>query len=995
MGAGDDAAPAGLSVASGGPRARGGPRRAARAGRRRGTAGDRRASRAGAGRRAEPRTNVLARARELLAALERPSLRRVINATGVILHTNLGRAPLAPAAREAVARAAEGYANLELDLATGERGSRHAHVEGLLCELTGAEAAIVVNNGAAAVLLAAAALAGRGAGIVVSRGQLVEIGGGFRIPEVIAQSGARMVEVGTTNRTRLADYERRCARRRPAGAILRVHPSNFRTVGFVEEVSIEALCELGVPVIDDVGSGVLADAAGIPALADEPALKRSIAAGAALVCCSGDKLLGGPQAGLLVGRARRGRRRAPAPAGPGAEDRQALAGRARGDADAVPRSRTGAREIPVLAMLDADEQTLAAERADWREAIGAERRGRPRRRQGRRRRAAAARARGSRGGAADARDPEALMRALRDGDPPVIARIHDGRVLLDPRTLTDEDRGRRRGGAQGAAVDRAEMSPGPLTLGTAGHIDHGKTALIRALTGVDTDRLPEEQRARDLDRARLRRPGAPVGPPAVGDRRPRPRAVRAHDGRRRDRDRPVPDDGRRRRRRDAADARARRGAARRSACRTGVVAVTKTDLADPELALLEAAELLPGRGDRGGVGAHRARARRAARRAGPRGRASAASAGRRRAAAPGCTSTACSRSGERARWSPGRCGRARSQRGDELVLLPAGRRARVRGVQVHDQPLDRAPAGQRVARQPDRHRGRRDRRGDVVVAGGATCGPTYLLDAELEFSRPRARARRPGPGPPRHPRDPGPPGLARRPLLAAPARAAADRRRRATAWWCARSRPPDTLGGGLVLDAHPRKHGPARDLLARLERLARGESRRTTEAGRRRRPATPARAPKTPAPEPLSASALALEERLREAGLEPPIDSELDAADLAALRDAGRAVRVSKALHYHPDALAEIRAPADRARRRPRRRGHARPAARRARHLAQVRPGAARALRLRARSRSAAATSTSCGAARSRERRALRRPPAARSDRRRRRWSARGPGSPR
>src|SRR5262249_12667831 len=151
---------------------------------------------------------LVTRAREVLAELERPSLRRVINATGVILHTNLGRAPLAASAREAVARAAEGYSTLELDLESGERGSRHAHVEGLLCELTGAEAATVVNNGAGAVLLAAAALAGPGRSIVVARGQLVEIGGGFRIPEVIAQSGARLIEVGTTNRTRLGDYER-------------------------------------------------------------------------------------------------------------------------------------------------------------------------------------------------------------------------------------------------------------------------------------------------------------------------------------------------------------------------------------------------------------------------------------------------------------------------------------------------------------------------------------------------------------------------------------------------------------------------------------------------------------------------------------------------------------------------------------------------------------------------------------------------------------------
>ena len=202
--------------------------------------------------------NLLPRARELLAEMERGSLRRVLNATGVILHTNLGRAPLPAAAREAVARAADGYSNLELALDSGERGSRHDHVEGLLCELTGAEAAIAVNNGAGAVLLAAAALAGPGRGIVVARGQLVEIGGGFRIPEVIVQSGARLIEVGTTNRTRLGDYARALESHDDVGAIMRVHQSNFRTVGFVEEVPIEALCELGVPVIDDVGSGWLA-----------------------------------------------------------------------------------------------------------------------------------------------------------------------------------------------------------------------------------------------------------------------------------------------------------------------------------------------------------------------------------------------------------------------------------------------------------------------------------------------------------------------------------------------------------------------------------------------------------------------------------------------------------------------------------------------------------------------------------------------------------------
>ncbi|MGI8586055.1 MAG: L-seryl-tRNA(Sec) selenium transferase, partial [Thermoleophilaceae bacterium] len=240
-------------------------------------------------------------ARARAAAAMRPSLRPVINATGVIVHTNLGRAPLAPAAIEAVTAVAGGYSSLEYDLEAGRRGSRHVHAEDVLRDLTGAEAATVVNNCASAVLLAAAALAERRE-VVVSRGQLIEVGGSFRIPDVVAQSRARLVEVGTTNRTRLADYERAVGD--DTGAILRAHPSNFRALGFTEEVAIEELCRLGeragVPVIDDAGSGALVG--GIPALADEPAVRRSVSAGCALVCFSGDKLLGGPQAGVIVGR---------------------------------------------------------------------------------------------------------------------------------------------------------------------------------------------------------------------------------------------------------------------------------------------------------------------------------------------------------------------------------------------------------------------------------------------------------------------------------------------------------------------------------------------------------------------------------------------------------------------------------------------------------------------------------------------------------------------
>jgi L-seryl-tRNA(Ser) seleniumtransferase len=402
---------------------------------------------------ADPGPDLVSRTREVLAGFDSPSLRRVINATGVIIHTNLGRAPLPEAARTTVMAMADGYSNLELDLDSGRRGSRQAHVEGLLCELTGAEAALAVNNGAAAVLLAAAALAGPGRAIAVSRGQLVEIGGGFRIPEVVAQSGSRLLEVGTTNRTRLSDYERAIgAAQTQVGAILRVHQSNFRTVGFVEEVAIEALCELGVPVIDDVGSGVLADpAAAVPAdlpassipggalaLAQEPALKRSVAAGSAIVCCSGDKLLGGPQAGLMVGRS----------------DAIAAA-RAHPLARAVRIDKLSLaaleatlllyrdperpwREIPALAMLAADEATLVgrAERLARGVGPGAE----------------VVRSSATVGGGAlpllelegpavalADEHPEALVGSLRDGTPPVIARIHDGRVLLDPRTLGDEE----------------------------------------------------------------------------------------------------------------------------------------------------------------------------------------------------------------------------------------------------------------------------------------------------------------------------------------------------------------------------------------------------------------------------------------------------------------------------------------------------------------------------------------------------------------------------
>jgi L-seryl-tRNA(Ser) seleniumtransferase len=358
----------------------------------------------------------------------RPPLRRVLNATGVVVHTNLGRAPLGASARAAVEAAAEGYSNLEFDLATGERGSRHAHVEAVLREVTGAEAALAVNNCAAAVLLAAAALAGPGRDIVVSRGQLIEIGGGFRIPEVVAQAGARLVEVGTTNRTRLGDYAG--ALGDATGAILRAHPSNFRTLGFTEEVEIEALCGLGAPVIDDVGSGVLAD--DMELLAEEPAVCRSVRAGAAVVCFSGDKLLGGPQAGLMVGTrdAVHACRRHPL-ARAVRIDKLSLAALAA--TLAVYRDPQRARaELPVLAMLAAAPDVLEARARRLADACGGE--------------VVASTAKVGGGalpllelpGPAVAIDVK-LASALRAGEPPVVGRIADGRLLLDARTLTDDE----------------------------------------------------------------------------------------------------------------------------------------------------------------------------------------------------------------------------------------------------------------------------------------------------------------------------------------------------------------------------------------------------------------------------------------------------------------------------------------------------------------------------------------------------------------------------
>ncbi|MHB1006211.1 MAG: L-seryl-tRNA(Sec) selenium transferase [Chloroflexota bacterium] len=382
---------------------------------------------------------VLARA----AALWRPSLVPVVNASGVIIHTNLGRAPLSAEALSAMQAVAASYSNLEYELIEGERGSRHAHVSDVLARVTGAEAGMVVNNNAAAVFLALSALA-RGGEVVVSRGQAVEIGGGFRIPDVLGQSGARLVEVGTTNRTYVADYERAIGP--DTALLLRVHSSNFRVVGFTHEAEIEELGALGrthgVPLLDDIGSGALLDTAAF-GLAPEPMPQRSLAAGAALVCFSGDKLLGGPQAGLIVGRREYVERLRGHPLARAVRvDKMTLAALqvtllhyARGEA---------VQRVPVWRMIAVSVEDLSVRAERWAEAtrewgVGCDVVD-----------ALSAIGGGSLPGETLPTRALSLSEAglaplgltadvasarLRAGRPPVVARIEQGRLLFDPRTV--------------------------------------------------------------------------------------------------------------------------------------------------------------------------------------------------------------------------------------------------------------------------------------------------------------------------------------------------------------------------------------------------------------------------------------------------------------------------------------------------------------------------------------------------------------------------------
>jgi L-seryl-tRNA(Ser) seleniumtransferase len=380
---------------------------------------------------------ILAQAESHLNEWTTPTLLPVINATGVILHTNLGRAPLSKAAIAAMKEAAEDYSTLEYDLAKGQRGSRLIHAEAILQKLTGAEAAIVVNNNASAVLLVLSALAHRKR-VVISRTQLVEIGGGFRVPDVMKQSGAKLVEVGATNKVRLSDY--REALEESTALVMRAHRSNFKIVGFTEEPQLKEIVDIAhqanVPVVDDLGSGALLDTAKY-GFAHEPTVGESLAAGVDLVCFSGDKLLGGPQAGIVLGKKDLINRITKHPLARAVRaDKMCLAGMT---ATLLHYLKDEAeREIPIWKMMSLSLEDVRSRAESWRAALG----------QGEVIPSESAVGGGSLPDeciatfvlALRVKSAAAFLKQLRGCLPPVIARIENDTILFDPRTVLDDEK---------------------------------------------------------------------------------------------------------------------------------------------------------------------------------------------------------------------------------------------------------------------------------------------------------------------------------------------------------------------------------------------------------------------------------------------------------------------------------------------------------------------------------------------------------------------------
>ncbi|MCX6038750.1 MAG: L-seryl-tRNA(Sec) selenium transferase [Chloroflexi bacterium] len=381
---------------------------------------------------------LLTQAASLLHLWTAPTLLPVINASGVILHTNLGRAPLSTAAIQSMDAVSRGYSNLEFNLETGKRGSRLIHAETLLQRLTGAEAAVVVNNNAAAVLLVLSALANKKR-VIVSRSQLVEIGGGFRIPDVMRQSGAKLVEVGATNRVHLSDYEE--ALSEPTALVMHAHHSNFKMIGFTKEPERKEIADLahkfGVIFADDLGSGTLL-ATERYGLAHEPTVQESLAAGADLVCFSGDKLLGGPQAGILIGKADLLARIKKHPLARAVRaDKLCLAALT---ATLLHYIKAEAeREIPIWRMISASPKQVKARAEYWAAELG----------QGEILASESTVGGGSLPGESlptwvlslTVKSSDKFLEKLRQEQPPVIARTENDRILLDPRTVLPEQDG--------------------------------------------------------------------------------------------------------------------------------------------------------------------------------------------------------------------------------------------------------------------------------------------------------------------------------------------------------------------------------------------------------------------------------------------------------------------------------------------------------------------------------------------------------------------------